>query len=279
VKIDKVIFSCSLEYGAFWNINSKVLKECLGLDSVCLLYGHKNDLISDEYGEIIECSYNPNLPKIVQLVLNKFYHTQTEPDTTWMIGDIDQLPLQSKRFVEEIADIPTNFYVHLAENANTMRMSPDPIYWQQHPVNSNDGNAQLPAHYHVAKGSTLQDFLKLDIPFEEYVNNLVKKKLQITSMNPLTTFSEILELEKKMFFWAYEEGYTTDFLREKLHLNRYKGFARNTSLDRVCRSTGCSHNDSDLRNKKYIDIHCPRPYIENKETINKIINQVWDIEL
>ena len=279
MKIDKVIFSSSLEYAPFWNANSKVLKECLGLDSVCLLYGRKNELMSDQYGEIVECDYKSDLPRIVQLVLNKFYYTQNEPQTTWMIGDIDQLPLQSQRFIQDIEDIPDHFYVHLAENGNSIRISPESDIWKRHPIKSNNGNFQLPAHYHVAKGKTFKDFLNLDVPFEDYVNGLVKEKLELEGKYPFTAFNEVLQLEKQRFFWAYEENYTTDFLRRQPNLNRYTGFGRNTSIDRIDRSTNCQYNPSTLINKQYIDIHCPRPYAKHKEVIDKIIKQAWGIEL
>ena len=29
-----------------------------------------------------------------QLIFNKWYYTQNEPETTWLVGDIDLLPLQ-----------------------------------------------------------------------------------------------------------------------------------------------------------------------------------------
>ena len=41
MKIDKVIFSTSDQYSPFWNIQSKIYKEALGIEPVCLLFGKK----------------------------------------------------------------------------------------------------------------------------------------------------------------------------------------------------------------------------------------------
>ena len=42
MKIDKVIFTTSVEYSDFWNINSKIFKTKLGIEPVCLLFGERS---------------------------------------------------------------------------------------------------------------------------------------------------------------------------------------------------------------------------------------------
>ena len=99
MKIDKIIFSCSEEYSDFWNINAQVWKNFLNIEPVCLLFGKKkNTNMSDEHGQIIEMPILPNLNKLLQLTWSKFWYTKNEPNTTWIIGDIDMIPLQREHF-------------------------------------------------------------------------------------------------------------------------------------------------------------------------------------
>ena len=84
MKIDKIVFSTSEEFSPFWNIQSYIWKEKLGIEPVCILWGDiKKTNMKDTYGEIIEKKYNPDLLKSFQLTWSKFYQPYTEPDKTW----------------------------------------------------------------------------------------------------------------------------------------------------------------------------------------------------
>ena len=49
MKIDKVVFSTSEEFSPFWNIQSYIWKEKLGIEPVCILWGDvKNTKIVSE---------------------------------------------------------------------------------------------------------------------------------------------------------------------------------------------------------------------------------------
>lgn len=90
MKIDKILFCSSELFSPFWNIQSRIWKTKFGIEPVCLLYGSKEKCgISEEHGQVIECQFDPSLPDIIQLQFSKFFHTTTEPNTTWMTGDID----------------------------------------------------------------------------------------------------------------------------------------------------------------------------------------------
>ena len=68
MKIDKVIFSTSEEYSKFWNIQSKIYKEVLDIEPICILYGEKkNTDMTEEYGKVIERDFDPTLPKVLQI--------------------------------------------------------------------------------------------------------------------------------------------------------------------------------------------------------------------
>ena len=238
MKIDKAIWTSSVEYSDFWNINSYLYNKYLGMDCVLLLYGNKDECdVSEEYGQVIEVPFVDGLDQIPQLVFNKWYYTKNEPDTTWLIGDIDQLPLQKSHFVDQIADIPDDHYVHLAEDAG-----------------KHLGLDFLVGHYHVGKGSTMCEALELDKPFEFHVQNLINEANS-----------------KNRPVWAYEEPYTTNMIR-KNYSDRFTGVSR-VNDRKICRSNNCQFNPN--IKDYYVDFHCPRPFKDNSRQIMEVLEFFW----
>jgi hypothetical protein len=238
MKIDKVIWASSIEYSDFWNINSYLHKKFLGIDCVLLLYGDKAECnVSEEFGKVVELEFVEDLDKIPQLVFNKWHYTKNEPDTVWMIGDIDQLPLQREHFVENIANVPQDHYMHLAEDAG-----------------SHLGLNFLVGHYHVAKGSTLSKCLELEKSLEHHVNKIIKEAKE--SGRPV---------------WAYEEIYTTDLIKKNCD-GKFTGTSR-VNDRKICRSNDCLFNRN--INNYYVDMHCPRPFNQHKEKIMDVLKHFW----
>jgi hypothetical protein len=272
MKIDKVIFPTSIEYSDFWNINSQIFKKCLNIEPLCLLFGKKEETnVSEEYGSVMEMEFIEELPKMVQLALWKFHYTQREPEVTWMIGDIDQIPLQKHAFIGALEEVPDDHYVHLCQDESSENSSPDPEFWKK--GYRSDGSANLPAHYHVAKGKTFKEFLELSPPFEEWAWNMVNQRLEEMGINQLSDIPN-LDFENRDYFWAYEETYTTNFIRNNLHKERFTGFCR-PFRDKICRSNGSRYNSDKLKDNLYVDIHCPRPYKEHVDPINTILKLAW----
>jgi hypothetical protein len=261
MKIDKVIFTSSVEYSDFWEINSRVFKQYLNIEPLLLIFGSKQGL-TEEFGQVIEMEFLPGLPKMVQIALWKFYFTKYEPDTTWLIGDIDQIPLQRYHFKGLIQDLPDDSYVHLAQDSCSRRVSSNEEYWRT--GESADGSTNLTAHYHVAKGWLFEKFLNLEVPFETHVRNLVSQRLQIMGVSDY----DVNDFESRNHFWAFEETYTTNMLRWQNVI----GFSKKNGL---CRSN-LSYDDNLLRSNYYPDIHCPRPFSAHKELIESIVRKAWD---
>ena len=203
MKIDKVIFSSSEEYSCWWNVQSKVWKTFLNIDPVLLLYGSKKKHnLSEEYGQIIECKYEePPTSSIFgdlrsfnmrQLIFNKWYYTQNEPETTWLVGDIDLLPLQKNHFIKNISEIPDDYHVHLCSNRLPRRLT---------------------GHYHVAKGKTFSAILELQRSLVEH------SFAQLAGAQELTkTDWESLNTQPAHggSVWTYEEYYTTDLIKKNI---------------------------------------------------------------
>ena len=224
--------------------------------------------MNEDFGEVVQTQYDPSLPRIVQLVLTKWYHTKSEPDTTWMVGDIDQLPLQREHFIDLIADVPDNNYVHLAQNAVTILSDPNPDKWRLGYLRG--GRGDLTAHYHAAKGRTFEEFLQLHLSLAEHVHRLTQMKLDELGIEG----GDLQAHEDARRFWAFEESYTTNLIRDRLNQNRFTGF--NRPHDRkICRSKNSSFSKELMSNKHYVDYHCPRPYKKHVDIIGKVLEAAW----
>ena len=312
MKIDKVVFSCSEEFSPFWNIQSLIWKEKLGIEPVCILWGDiKNTNMKDTYGEIIEKKYNPDMVKSFQLTWSKFYHTQTEPETTWMIGDIDLLPLQKEWFIDKIEELPDDVYTHLAYAAMS----------GSKPLQCEGG---LTAYYHVAKGKTYTKGLGLDeCSFEEQVERVINDKDRRfgrpTSQEHIKNYNEWSERhgyqpyitpendDSELQFWLADEKYSTWRLKRAtgcedkspalpFQEDKKIEFINHITLDfswddelkglvdRIDRCEFRSPNYTNWNIDKlishgYIDMHCWRPYDEQEDSMLKIISACWGDEV
>jgi len=281
MKIDKVIWSATEQYSDFWNINSKIHNKFLDMDCVLLLYGKKENCdLSEEYGKIVEIDYIEGYPTTVQFVLNKFHYTKNEPDTTWMIGDIDQIPLQRKHFIDNLTDVADEHYVHLAEN-HIEQLSRVPTgTWRKE--GSVVDRCYLTAHYHVAKGSTFTKALELNLSLETHIVALLdqwrshRKKIG-ASYAELQDQRYWGETENKQHgVWSWEEIYTTSLIY-KNYLDKFTGFERSIrGPQRRCIDRGVDGCKFDPNQKElYVDIHCPIPYATNEQRIHSILEFFW----
>ena len=280
MKINKVLFSTSVEYSDFWNINSKVFKTKLGFEPICLLFGDRNRTdMSEEYGKIIEIPVLPQYNRILQITWSKFYFPISEPDTTWLIGDIDMLPLQTDWFVKNIETVPDDAYVHLNAGGGCAQMGMTPDHWLKH-GGIIDGGCDLVGHYHVAKGSTFKKALEHNGTFEDELNYLItSKKYGLGHYNN--------SFKNDMFYWCAEEHRTTELLRKNTNngLINFFGFVYNVSNnhDRVDRGSFNPYNNDytydreKLINNKFVDVHCMRPYKQyatQNENLLKLANMI-----
>jgi hypothetical protein len=285
MKINKVIWSSTEKYADFWNINSQIHNTFLDMDCLLLLYGKKENCnLSEEYGNIIEIDYIEGYPTTVQFVLNKFHYTRNEPDTTWIIGDMDQIPLQRTHFIDNLINVPDDHYVHLAENHIQELYGNDIQLWRTE--GSVPGKCYLTAPYHVAKGSTFTKALNLDLSLETHIEALLnqwreyRKKIG-ASYAELHDQRDWTEKEIRQHgLWSWEEIYITSLLHQN-YIDKFTGFERairgpkrriiDWSLDRCA----FNPNQKDL----YVDIHCPVPYTQHKTVIDNILNFFWGTEI
>jgi hypothetical protein len=282
LKIDKIVFSCSEpeEYSSFWNAQA-ALWLAMGIEPVCLLYGHQRNTTM-RAGTVIECETVPGLPWSVQLTWAKFVHPLTEPDAVWMIGDIDMLPLRKDYFTSAIADYPDDTYLHLNASGIASPRVGDPNgftrFGPQRVVKDagRNGGADLPAHYHVAKGSAFAMYA----PLEEKVRNIVESHRY--GMGPMADEPrENAVTNPYWYYWCADENYSSELLWNGMQSGqvKYAGIHYDNGNDRE-RIDRSHWNDSAndytytaerVRRHAFVDVHCVRPYERQQGAIERIM--------
>lgn len=286
MKIDNIVFSCSDFYAPFWEIQSKIWKTKFNIHPICLLHGNSNLNLSEKYGEVVRFNYDKNFPDVIQLQFRKFHYPTTSPDKTWIVGDIDQIPLQTEHFLSDLDKVDENSYAHFNYTlCAQMRNMPGEIYLSRGAYVN--GGFDLPGHYHCAKGKFYGELYFKDQSFEEVISSVISSK----------RYGMIKEdaqrnLNKQIHgsFWVAEEMYTSEYLwygyKKKvvngLYLKDYHiwdgkidrvGNLRDSSGRWIPQWNGQNYvyDENKLRNKGYVDIHCHRPYHEQEKAMMKVL--------
>ncbi len=274
MKIDKVIFTMSEQYSPFWNIVSRVYKTYLNIEPVGFFFGKKtNTDINEDYGIVNEISFDLNFPKLIQLTWFKFWYTSQEPDITWLIGDIDMLPLQRFWFTENIKDVPEDFYIHLNPTICALLIGKDPSTWELH-GSYTQGGADLCGHYHVAKGSIFKKALNLNNNFLDDIH-LITKDHKYGLGNLVSHWPKT---EDKLL-WCAEENYSSEVLFQNVKKGAisYQGFSFDHSHYKIDKhyfqENTSTYNCSQERLAKnnYIDIHCSSPYSKQESALINVL--------
>ena len=279
MKIDKILFisDSNINYLSFWNSISRYYKKRFGLDSKLFFIGEKTkeneQFLSEEYGEVEVVKPLDNIPIIIQSLWGKFWFTQTEPDTTWLIGDIDLYLLNKKYFEDCMQRIPDGSYAHI--NANGYKCGD----WWLNP------KAGIPGYFHCATGKKFKEYLQLSDSFEEdcsYIFNSKKYGILYNGVIRNEQDAPQRVKDKKEFgFICCEENLTTERLTK--YKNEIISITYPNTLVRVETpyalqglATPDNYDFSNIFNPAikdyYIDLHAPRPYTVFGERIENILS-------
>jgi hypothetical protein len=302
MQIDKIVFSSSEKYSPFWNYQAKVWSK-MGITPVLLLWGKvKNTDVEDTHGEVIEMAYSDNAIKSLQMTWSKFFHTRSEPETTWLIGDIDLFPLQTHYFKDRLSAIPNDAYAHLAARHQT---SSNPTHFFDERGGETTGGQNLPAYYHLAKGKTFDSVYQLsDLDLTEYVNHIVALRYgrnipshfeNLSPMQIAKSMETLGDQHSMEPFWCADESYSSDTLWNACVNKTVQYFGTSFSVvnpsnpfmwNRVDRHNwnGKHYSFVDLyrlKTNNYIDLHCIGPstsmdgkkatFEDIKESLNDIL--------
>ncbi|MAE82005.1 MAG: hypothetical protein CMB80_04670 [Flammeovirgaceae bacterium] len=273
MKIDKVIFSCDLNpnYVGFWNSISKHIVKFLGFECQLISLGDPTGKgFSDEYGEIKVVPLLDDYPSIIQALWAKFYYVKDEPDTTWMVGDLDLYPLQRKWFIDNIADCDENDYLHLNYAAYG---KPWNEYGGFHPG--------IAGYYHVGKGSVLANALEFSDSFEEDVKKIVDaNKYGIQYYGGAGYFGKAVAPTTSGWFCAEEHRCSDILLSKQDIVKNHSTFSNMESYgqaghhcrSRVDRSNECEFYPDALISHAYVDMHTMRPYEDYSKGIELVLS-------
>jgi len=275
-----IVFSTSPEYSDFWNLQAKIWRTKFHYNPICLLFG-ENKGLSEEYGEVHEMALHTNVPKVIQIVWSKFLYPSLRPDDVWIIGDIDMFPLQTDYFKNVINTFNSGrSYIHLNSQGNI----PNNDCWSHHKAAINKENEiivnpiynrNFPAHYHVAFGDVFQDLYKPTFSKKDYdyFLNLPEYKELLASQEQvsLSDFTEVL--------WCKEEQRSTEEIQKACNSNhiQFIGTGYNNKIERIDRNQAVNgkyvYNEDLLKEGRYIDLHCLRPYKQYEDQNLEILEK------
>lgn len=264
MKIEKVIFTIddNPHYKGFWSSISKHFKNKLGIPSVLFVIGDKSNIDVSSYdnsnGEVKVIQKLQNIPTIIQALIGKFYFTNSEPETTWLIGDLDLYPLQQFHFKDRLENIDNDSYVHLFPHA----------YGQ----NWRTGIQGLAGYFHVARGKIFEQELKFDNKtFEDVCLEIMNSKKYGIKFHNIHANTQNKEASNDYGWFCCEEMYTGDLLKNSNKLIELMPV--NGDYPRIDRSN-MTYDEMTLKKGGYIDFHAPRPYESYSELIENIIDKI-----
>lgn len=242
MKIDKVIVSSDDNplYLDFWPIISQIWREIFEIEPVLLYFGQQNP--SEKFG-IVKKLLLKNDPIYYQTLWSRYWYPQHEPETTFIISDIDMIPMSRKYFIDDLRKINDDEYVHLVGT-----------------------HRPLPSCYHVAKGKIFNEFMHLPLDFQECISFAQK--------NTIGNYHSISSKEK-FNNWGSDEEFGTKRLQEWSQ----KGMATNLidrkpSEKRLDRSN-FNFKEHDVLSHHYYDCHSIRPYLSNKIKIDNLVRLIY----
>jgi hypothetical protein len=290
MKIDKIIFTSTERYSDFWNLQAEVWSN-MGIEPLLLLWGKKSNTdVSERHGKVLEMTYSSDAIMSLQMTWSKFFHVQSEPNTTWITGDIDLFPLRKSWFIENIVGIEDDCYAHLSATA----LSSKDLHWHNK-GGSVSGGIDLPAYFHAAKGKIFSEIYGMNGDLVDQVNHIVStgkygrhipEEYKSKTPKEIATITGSLKGDHTNIpYWCADENYTSDMLWKAVQEKRvkWKGVGydlidwnnpyQSSRIDRYF-WTGNNYRFVDmqrLKTNQYIDIHCSVPYISQSDDLIDIL--------
>lgn len=258
MKVDRVILSSNLNpmYYDFWNIVSKIYRENFGIIPTLVFFGTEEDVkrigLSTEYGEILYEKEIPNIPNW-QFTWALFYATKYFKNETCLIMGIDHIPLGTYFIKDLIEKIDDYKYVMMVDNHYS---------FSGQKSNDWDTGGYCQSSYHIAKGSTFNQFYNFEDSFESEINKVNNSKVTPMWGNG----------------WGMDEAYSSKILYEYPNRNRIVGLKKafEYSLRRIdcVRNNEVKYDVNLMKNNFYIDCHSVRPISNHVEYIQEMIKNI-----
>ena len=240
MKIDKVLHASddNKTYLDFWPVVSKLWAEVFRIKPVLLYFGDKD--VDDTYGEIIRLKGKHE--NHLNTLCSRYWFPSTEPETTFMISDIDMLPMSKFFFIDQIKDIDSEKYVHLSGHFRP-----------------------IPSCYHIAKGKNFKDVLGISGGLDDYIDANIRNHAGGTHG----------VFDNQFKHWGTDEHYGTSKIEPLLKTSpdKFVILNREPIVNRLDRSNW-SYSEEGILQNKYYDCHSIRPYLDHKQEIDKVVELI-----
>ncbi len=240
MKIDKVILATDNNdfYLDFWEPVSKIWKQKFNITPIlCYIYKdyfEEEKEICKKYGEIIRVKSIPEIPIALQAQWSRYFFPSTDPESTWLLSDIDMLPMSEFYFHSQIKNINDDTYVHLNPCMKTY--------------------GRIPACYHVAKGKKYKEYLSLPDSWEESIYSTYK-----------------YSIDNKLNLWFGDENFSTMKLQNKnIHFIERDGGQNGHRIDR----DSWYYENNLVLSQYYYDCHSIRPYKKHRDEIDRVVELI-----
>lgn len=252
MKIDKVVMGSNSNpyYFDFWPVVSKIWKVKFKIEPVLfLIHDDPSVRTTEEYGTVHYIKPIENVPISLQCQWVRYWAPTTDLDATWMISDIDMLPISRSYFKNSIKNIPDDKFVNL--NAHSV--------------------AANPACYNVAKGHTYKKVLQLPDSFEDSLKQT--RYWDVGNDHPVEDGNGNIIVCPH---WSTDESYSNGMIGKyhnevdsSMFVNpvRPGGYCARR-VDREGRWD--KYPDDQITSEFYLDAHCPRPYSKYKKSIDRL---------
>jgi len=257
MKIDKIIFAVdeNPEYEGFWEINSEICKSKLGITPVLFkITNNDSDFYEDEFGLVKNVKSIPNIDTGFQAQIYRMYGTKFFKNECVMTNDIDMLLFNKDFITKNIENVSDDDLVILNSDA----------YDSERPecVGIHSGPDRYPICYVIGKGSTFNQIINNDTPFEEYCYRLLE--LGLSWDTDEIYFGRCVNSQEKIKIHKVIRGYSSNFFcpnRIEKH-NFYNSGIFSIDLEK------------NINLETFIDCHCARPYKQHKIAIDNIKNTI-----
>ena len=275
MKIDKIIFTADdSHFLDFWEIQSKVCKEILGIQPVLFhITETDSDFYDDGFGLVKKIKKVGTTNTGALAAIGRMFFTKYFPDEVCLISDIDMLLIDKDYLQNSIRNVDEDSLVMYISDAYDKKRE-EALEYHNKEYFPKDLVQLYVYHLNAAKGKTFSKLLDTDCSFEEYID-------RHWELGPKTLFwgadecyfsEAVTRFENDINIVKLVRGYSSPWKCDKrLERHRFPVQLNWESEIKSQKEDGV-YNIDDIINKKYVELNCPRPYSQYKEEIDKIVN-------
>lgn len=224
-------------YLDFWPLVSQAWAKKMKIRPMLALIASEDVQVDQTYGDVIRFDPIPDIPISFQTQVIRLLCPALFPDHTFIISDIDMLPMQKDYFKRSVKGIRSDCFV---------------VYKSGEWAAQSDVE-QYPMCYNAAKGSTFAEI------FQVYSREDIRRTIIEWHNLGIGWFTDQFMLYRYLNYWP---KFSTHCIR--------LGHCVERRLDRE----SWNPDKQLIRSKYYIDAHLPRPYSQHKYAINIVARRM-----